>query len=198
MRFSKRGWLIRKYPMTHHTAVIVMNTEISVVTSKAIADTWQLMVYRRQCYRHRLKKSLLKQQEKTHRTISSCSPAISLLALFLHRPEHAAPSSFLMPIAIGANPIKPMINEGTTTAMSEPNALIATSKPIPRYCPITMLRAWKLELEKKTIKMKMSSMLVATKAEAPIPIRLTIKSYLSHKNSHAESKVIRLINQINK
>ena len=78
--------------MAHHTAVIVMNTDRASLLRKQ-SYTWQIMVYRRQCYRHRLKKSQLKQQEKTHRTISSCSPAISLLALFLHRPEHAAPAT---------------------------------------------------------------------------------------------------------
>ena len=62
---------------------------------------------------------------------------------------------------MGITPNSPMMYEGITSGRNEPNALIATSKPIPIYWPSTTCLIGKVEEEKKIMRRKISSMLVA-------------------------------------
>jgi hypothetical protein len=80
---------------------------------------------------------------------------------------------------IGAMPSKPIIYVGITSEISESSTLIATSRPIPTYCHNVTSRTGKVNEEKNIMITKISSMLVAAKADIPIAIRLTI-SVLSY------------------
>jgi hypothetical protein len=80
--------------------------------------------------------------------------------------------SFLIPIIIGMKPIRPITNGGMAKASKAANDEITTSNTIPRNCPMITFLARRLGVENKSIKMKVSSILVATKAPIPIPKRL--------------------------
>ena len=69
---------------------------------------------------------------------------------------------------------RPIIYVGITNEISEPSALIATSRSIPTYCPNITCRTGKFNEDKDITSTKISSMLVAVKADTPIAIRLTI------------------------
>jgi len=80
--------------------------------------------------------------------------------------------SLLIPIIIGMKPIRPIAKAGIAKASKAANDEITTSNTIPRNCPIITFLARRLGIENNIIKMKVSSILVATNAPIPTPKRL--------------------------
>jgi hypothetical protein len=64
-----------------------------------------------------------------------------------------------------------MMYVGIINEINEPRALMATSKPIPTYCPNIVCRTGKVNEEKNIMSTKISSILVATEDVIPIAIR---------------------------
>ena len=88
-------------------------------------------------------------------------------------------TSLLMPMAIGTIPRNPSIYAGTSRGISEPRALIAISRPIPKYWPnTTWLTENVTEVEdvKRRISTKISSILVAANAVTPIATKPVIST----------------------
>ena len=92
-------------------------------------------------------------------------------------------NNLLIPRIIGINPIKPITNKGTAKVRNAANDEIITRTSIPRNCPRIILCTNRPGVENNNIRIKVSSMLEATKAVVPVARRLAksvnLQSYVN-------------------